>query len=271
MNDRVNLKYENSRNNKSKFTRLNAAQGKLPSQGGSDASQVKSGVRPWMIVILAVFGTFLFFFLPFAIRQDFPGRWEAIVLSLATFGLAVIGIWREIYTSKILLNCKFCVYSRCNERGKDRVLFYCNRWAAKPLQFFGSIILTAYSVVVTLLCILSREIWIQVVTLLILVLCWGMALLAWISNLKFHYFTDPTPRAYLTPPNHPTTCICGGTGTCPKCGGTGVIIVGNVKTDCPIIVCPQEPNIIQPGVKYACLYICLLMLFGYIVGFLVIF
>jgi hypothetical protein len=249
------------------YAHLNAADGGLFSHGKADTSLVKKGLEPWMITILVLFGIFIFFFTAITGHMDFPGKWEAFVLSWTTFGIVVIGIWREVYTTKHQLNCKYCVYSRCNERGKDIRLFYCNRWVAKPFQFLGMSILTAYSILVTVLFILTRELWVQIVTLLILVFCWSFVLFGWISNLKFHYFTDPTPRAYSTPPNHPKACICGGTGTCPKCGGKGYYQVVNQNVLCAIIICPQEQGIVQPGIKYVGLYICILMLVGYIIGF----
>jgi len=196
---------------------------------------------------------------------DFPGKWEAFVFPWGTVAFYSGGLWRGKYASKHEFDCGYCVYRRCNERGKFRKLFYCDKWTTKPIMFFDQILLTGYSVFVTLILLFTNEVWSMVLMIIIMIIFWSIAIVMWGLTINDYFKLDPTPRAYLTPPSHPITCICHGTGICPWCGGKGKVKIGTQTNICSI-VCPEEPGITKEGHQFVCCIMCIIMLIGYAIA-----
>lgn len=219
------------------------------------------GICFFIIVIIFAIATSVAAFMGYI-----PALWDTFVFPWITVTFIIVGLWQSFYADKHEFMCNVCVYSRCNDRGIDRKLFFCTKWEASPIQFFFPILISGYGIFTTSLLVFSRQIWILIFSTFLSAIFLGMGVLGWVVELNRFFKKDPEPHAYITPPDHSFSCICLGSGICPLCRGTGKIKISNQTQPCSI-VCPKEPGIEPKGMEhggcFACFLILLLLLLYY--------
>lgn len=143
----------------------------------------------------------------------FVWRWEVLVISWIAFLLIVGGVVRAHFNKEHEFQCQFCGDADCKHVGSSNIMFYCNKWTLKP-RFLEKWYLIAYfTCIVTVVTGLVNitVVWLPLIPL-------GLLL-----GLKYYFSIEKTPVIfYEIPPSHPNSCICKGTGKCPKCEATGL-------------------------------------------------
>lgn len=235
------------------------------SDGSSDAS--------WKICLIMIL-SIVSIILSFVVYRF----WEwPVFFWILTFSLAIDYIVIGDRDKIKKFNCGNCGYLKCTERGINRQLKFCTRWAQKPIQNFRLILWTTFFGVLLLIYLLGISLAGKIFTLIIWVCGLSIVGVLWIDKLRF----GAIPHAYDSPPNHPNSCRCGGTGSCPNCSSNKRLqsysisySTSSYHSVCPsckgTTLCPTEIQKVAPelleGRSNLILYSIIFMIIGYIIA-----